>query len=823
MKLLERAVAPQPFASDAHAKPSQQPAALLPPLVERGAVIVLLLVATFLRTARLNWVQYRYDDDALYTIVMRMVRTGRLPDMGLTSTIALPNGPFQALLLAPFGWVAARPPLMTAGVAFLNILAVVIVYAFTRDFFGRRAGLIALLLASVSPWQVILSRRLLGNDMVAPFAALSLWMLGRWLFRRDSRAALVAGGAVAIAGQVYVIGLECIAPALVALLLAGRRLRSWSLLLGLLLFAALMGPYIWTQAVPQLHSLLFIHGKPQDPSHLSVSSIAFALELASNEGYQAFATVAGGHLDATSGLPGFFGLLGRAAYLLGLGIGLWTILRGPGHLTAERRGIHVLLLTAFVVPTVVLFRPTVPVRLLYLVATFPLPFLYSAFALDRLWVWGGRLAPRLGRAVHGATVAFITGTVGLDLLLGGIFLSVIGQYWSNSDYGIPWGLNDQSARLSRQLAQQHGASRILVLDDASDFNMLEWVLAERQSQVADFDDTRMLVLPGQPTLYVAPGNQPAERTLATDYQQYLLRQVRWPGDGAIVRYYLLPPSTAAAPLPPGAIALAWVAGGLVRLDGVVAPQRLQPGKDIAIQLYMTILRRPPAGTPDFSVFTHLVDASGNALAKQDQPAFRTKDWLPGDRVIQTFTLTVPAGVSPGLMSLAIGLYSTDTHGTTIRPLSLVDAHGSALGAAASLPLGAIAPAAPPPATHPLAVQFTGGIGLAGYDVSRNGNVLTVTPHWTASAPIKRDYTAFVHLLDAKGRLIAQNDSPPLGGRFPTIYWQVGDRIADSHAIRLPAGLVPGTYTLAFGLYDSKTKAPLPVLGGKPVVANVLAP
>jgi 4-amino-4-deoxy-L-arabinose transferase-like glycosyltransferase len=790
--------------------------------LELTAVVLLLLVGTFLRTARISDVQYRYDDDALWNIVMRMVRSGHIAEAGLTSTISLPNGPFQAYLLAPFGWLGGLVPFMTLGVAFLNILALAIVYRFGRDFFGPRVGLIALLLATVSPWQTVLSRRLLGNDMVAPFAALSLWMLARWLFRRDGRAAPIAGAALAVAGQVYVIGLECLAPAALTVLLAGRRLLSRSLLLGVLVFVALMAPYVWTQALPRAAGLTVIHDQTIQSVKPDFSAIGFALQMASNDGYQAFATQAGGHLDATSGVPDALGLLARLLYLLGLGIGVWTLIRGPGRLGEERRGVHLLLLTAFVAPVVVLFRPTVPVRLLYLVATFPLPYLYGAIALDRLWLLGGRGTRVVRRLSRGAVLTFLGATTILDLALGGIFLSVTGQYWSHSDYGIPWALNDQSARTSSQLAQHYGAGRILVLDDASDFNMLEWVLAERRGEVADFDDTRLLVLPGQPTLYVAPGDQPAQRTLAALYHQYLVGEVQWPGDGTTIRYYLLPPSTASAALPPMTTPLNWTAGGLVRFDGVAAPHRLAAGQTVTVQLTMTVLKPPPTAAPDFSVFVHLLDASGNAVAKQDQNAFPTHAWLAGDRIIQTFTLTIPPDVPPGVLSLGIGMYSTDLHGTAIRPLALTDAQGASLGPTGSLPIAAIAPSHAAQATHPLSVQFAQGIALDGYDVSQSGNVLTVSPHWTASAAVAQRYTTFVHVLDAAGHLVAQSDAPPLEGRFPTNYWQAGDVIPDSHAIKLPANLASGTYHLEFGLYDSKTLVRLPVLSGQPV-ADVTIP
>ena len=784
---------------------------------ELAAVVALLLLATALRVARLSLVQYKYDDDALFTIVTRMARTGHVPTAGLTSSIGLANGPFQAYLLAPFGWVGADPPLMTTGVALLNILGVAVVYAFARDFFGRRAALFALLLAAANPWAVVLSRRLLGNDMLFPFAALALWMLARWLFRRDGRAAVIAGAALAIAGQFYVLGLECLAPALAAAVLAGRRLCSRAALLGLLTFAALMAPYLLTQALPHAGTLLEVRGQRAGLGAFDTVALRLALTLAGNEGYQAFATQAGGRLDATGGLPAAFGLVARTLYLGGLGLGLWTLLRGPGRLRQERRGLHLLLLSAAAVPVLLLLRPPVAVDALYLVATLPLPSLYSGLALDRLWAAAGRLSRRWQPAGRGAVAAIAAGTLGMNLVLAGVFFSVIGQYWPRSDYGIPWQLNDQAGRESVQLQRQLGAERILVLDDASDFNQVEWVLAERGAPVGELDDRFMFLLPGRPTLILAPGDQPAQRELLADYHQYLVREQRWPGEGIMLRWYLLPPAIAAAPPAAGTLPLDWTAGGLLRLEGVAIPRRLVRGASVSVRLSLRVLRRPDAATPDFSVFAHLVGPDGAAVSGADQPAFRTRSWLPGDRIVQTLTLPPPSGAN-GLLSLALGVYATDLHGTTVRPLPLLDAAGHSLGASGTVAATVLPPPAPAAPDHPLAVQFAAGIALDGYDLAQAGDVLTVTPHWAADAAVGQDYTAFVHVLDGAGKLAAQDDAPPLAGRFPTAWWQPGDRIADPHRIALPAGLAAGDYRLEFGLYDPRTLQRLAVVHGQPQAA-----
>jgi len=85
-----------------------------------------------------------------------------------------------------------------------------------------------------------------------------------------------------------------------------------------------------------------------------------------------------------------------------------------------------------------------------------------------------------------------------------------------------------------------------------------------------------------------------------------------------------------------------------------------------------------------------------------------------------------------------------------------------------------------------------------------GQPMTVTLNWHALRPADRDYTVFVHLLDAKGQLQAQHDGQPDTGNFVTSRWSNGISFQDAHVLSLPANLTPGQYTLAAGVYDPAT-------------------
>lgn len=83
-----------------------------------------------------------------------------------------------------------------------------------------------------------------------------------------------------------------------------------------------------------------------------------------------------------------------------------------------------------------------------------------------------------------------------------------------------------------------------------------------------------------------------------------------------------------------------------------------------------------------------------------------------------------------------------------------------------------------------------------------GGGLRVLLEWRALEPPGADYTVFVQLLDAQGRLIAQHDSAPANGERPTSGWAAGERIDDRHGLLLPAALPAGEYRLIAGLYPA---------------------
>lgn len=81
-----------------------------------------------------------------------------------------------------------------------------------------------------------------------------------------------------------------------------------------------------------------------------------------------------------------------------------------------------------------------------------------------------------------------------------------------------------------------------------------------------------------------------------------------------------------------------------------------------------------------------------------------------------------------------------------------------------------------------------------------GESITVTLYWQARSSIPEDYTVFVHFLNEQGQRWGQHDGQPMGGFYPTSFWQPGDIVLDEHTLTLAADAPPGTYHLDVGLY-----------------------
>jgi len=139
-----------------------------------------------------------------------------------------------------------------------------------------------------------------------------------------------------------------------------------------------------------------------------------------------------------------------------------------------------------------------------------------------------------------------------------------------------------------------------------------------------------------------------------------------------------------------------------------------------------------------------------------------------------------------------------------------------------LPFGVIRPAYPQHtlpeavALERLGTQVYGRFGVAGEagaelrgwqlnGPTRAGDTPELALIWHALGRQNRNWTVFVHVIDAQGQIVAEDNRPPQDDAFPMLQWATGDWVEDRHPLALAANLAPGEYHIRVGLFFPRTE------------------
>ncbi|MDP2728454.1 MAG: hypothetical protein Q8P59_13050, partial [Dehalococcoidia bacterium] len=202
----------------------------------------------------------------------------------------------------------------------------------------------------------------------------------------------------------------------------------------------------------------------------------------------------------------------------------------------------------------------------------------------------------------------------------------------------------------------------------------------------------------------------------------------------------------------------------------------------------------------------------------DANQYWSSEWRPGDLVLGRYDIRVDAQAPAGRYTTEVGVFDRRTGERLALPSGDTQALEAVKVAQAVQP-------SPDSAGQALELDFGGTVALLGYGVegkagsprlpsrARPGETLAFTLLWKAGSSVSVDYTVFLHLVDASGLLVAQADSQPQSGGFPTSFWDPGEVVADRLQLTIPSGATPGLYTVNLGLYEMAAGRRLPVSAG----------
>jgi hypothetical protein len=272
------------------------------------------------------------------------------------------------------------------------------------------------------------------------------------------------------------------------------------------------------------------------PAHSDATSLRYALELASSEGYQAFAPQAGTIFNITSGFAAILNGLLRTLYIGGLILGLFSLLQWLRTHARSGDGVHLYLLLIFLIPVLALTRHSVPVYPYYFVTTFPLPYLYPAITCHRLWKASAVL--QYVGLLRSSLALMVMAIITLDAIAALAFFRAIKGFWPESPYGMPYAMTQRLVQQTVAFAQHSGIATIILPEHTQAGNILASELRRDHLRVITIDDRTTFLFPQQPALYFSFGNGFSQQFLQQHCGKDLLYQTTLPGAGVLVQWYL---------------------------------------------------------------------------------------------------------------------------------------------------------------------------------------------------------------------------------------------------------------------------------------------
>jgi hypothetical protein len=419
-----------------------------------------MALTLFLRLWRLDLVQFKDDQAALLRMAEDMVRLGRVPLAGMTSSIGLPLAPSFEYLLAPIVAVSRDPRAATAAIAVANAAGVAGTLALGWRWFSPLAGLVAGLVYATNPWAVFYARKVWSNDVLAPTAVVLMFCLDNAIV-----GAQVGWGVAAF--PVFALGVEfhpsfgLLAPFMVVLgVVLVRRGHLRHVVLGLGLAALTAVPY----AIYIIQSQGGYLSALVSPSTPQIDAAGPGDVLGLIDGWRNW-SVEG--LDINSLLPWRLAAVPGAieTVLLAIGIAAALILVFRSRKVEDRWRVGGLLLWVLL-PMLLTIRHSIPLYVYYFLFVLPAAALLIGLGIQTLADL--RISQRVGRMLVGGALAATVVLAAMQSVIVVRQLAYLSEGYV-AYYGPPLAAAEQTTQELIDRVNDSGAQDLSVeIDDVND-------------------------------------------------------------------------------------------------------------------------------------------------------------------------------------------------------------------------------------------------------------------------------------------------------------------------------------------------------------------
>jgi len=589
---------------------------------------------------------------------MRLLQSGLWPTLGQPTTSFLSNPPGQAyasllpLLLWNSFWLTFW--FMTT----LNVLAVPLLYRFTRARLGETTSLVAAFLFAVNPWVVTSSRASWSSALLPVGCVLVLGLLLCALApgaRHRNASMLAMFASLALLGQTYFLALVLLPIQAAAVILTRWRSIPWrGLWAGAAVFALGLAAYGAAIAADLPAQLLEARRLTPDASaHATVSlqSAQFGLGFVTGQGYfdnllpPALALV----LEWAIGL----------AFALGIARAALRLLRRQPEAWVDGA-----LLVWWGIPVAALSYGSQAEYQWHLLSTVPAGQILAASGI----AWLAALRPRLRLAwlAAGAGLALASFSA-LHLTAAANAAQPGPQPGARLDV-ITLNASQRMGALLNEFMSRYQVTELY--SDLPDVVPTAWT-GRPVSVVSWSIGNQLVILPDdQPALYLRTnwGAAPLAVPLSTRVQLFT-----WPGN-AFTSLDLVPAYKRAAQAALPQVRIDWPSDTGLSLLGYSIDTPLRPGQTSVMTTYWRIdSLAEMRGQFIFGPYLHLVNVNGSLAINVSAPGLPGYYYRQGDLYVETIDLPIPADLAPGTYNMDLGLYDgLHAAGTMFHPAGQAD-------------------------------------------------------------------------------------------------------------------------------------------------------
>ena len=565
------------------------------------------------------------------------------------------------LLALPLTLISRHVEAAVWWLAALGVVAVALTYALGRRVGGPAVGLMAALFMAVNPWLITYDRKLWAHIQVV-FSVLLLILAWDVVVRRRRWAAFCFPVVAVLQMLAHVLAVVQALSWLGAFLVSPRRWLRRETGFGLLAGGGLLIPYAWALAARWLARGTGV-GLMSAPA--VTESTSSALGTLRGAWLQAFYLFAGAGTSSLAGLTSASSIAWRAADWIAILVALLIaagLVRTALRARAGSRSTGARLLLAWTVgPAVVFSLGLLPVPTQYWTVLLPLPALFLALGLDGIGVWWARRASPRVAGVGMAAFAFL-----VALTWAGSYAALLAAVDAGAGaraFGVPLARWQDVTSATREWAARLGTQEVRVAVDGVDpgYDSEPAAVAMLIGSppwarfVAPQEPAALLLSQERPSLYLWTIEDAETEALLGRVGEQVWQQSLGAGR-ADARLYRLPPAVSAdlgislTPLSPEP---AFDAG--MALVGYAFPETIRAAEEAEVTLVWRVLDPPPeVRQRDFTAFNHVVTGSDTLVAQVDGLALLSRDWWPGDVLIQRYRIVAPA---PGTYTWRVGLYS----------------------------------------------------------------------------------------------------------------------------------------------------------------------